>query len=398
MLNVNEEILLLLGHVRSSLSESISSLPMTRNQKKKIQDAILNKATDYQILEMVIGGIVTSNKSNIARELVLHETFTRRASRILLQAGVGKEFAEAIRNSLPLRFYKMSSRLSEAKEYLKGKKKIPYVSLQEASKIKTQTKQKLIKALISESRSVLDPLKEKELLGKAKMLLEADFVDPWLALSDPAAYTREVARLNAAKAAAKKPVAPGLSGEGPNTALDTIGEVPTDTALDTMGEVPSAASALMNKVGGAAQSAYNTAQGAAQSAYDTMRGLVDKAQGQLGPVQKWIETNPALAGGIGAAALAGTLLYAGTKIYRRFFSQAARACRGQRGKAFDACVRKYKSQAIQAEIKQLQSSARLCSKTRNPQKCNMEIQKKIAKLRAKLQKTMSESVQKNFRK
>jgi G:T/U-mismatch repair DNA glycosylase len=297
-INVNKEILLLLAHARSVLLESITSSPEARTKKKKLQDTILNKLTDYQILEMVVGGrVVTSKKSDIARELVLHEAFTRIVSGSLLEMGSDKELCEAIRNSLPLRFYKMSSRFNEAKEYLKGEKKIPYVSLQEAPKIKAKIKQKLVKALISESRSVLDPQKERELLAKAKMLLESD--------------------LN----------------------YDDLSSIATNQMVDD--------------------------------------------------IQGWAVMPIKMSIGFFLGWQLGRYL---RRLHEKHLSKAARECRGRKGTDLDACIKKYKIQSLQAQIRQVQSSARLCSKTTDPQKCNQEIQKKLAKLRAKLQKNISESV------
>jgi hypothetical protein len=327
-ININKEILLLLGYARSVLLESITSFPEARTKKKKLQDTILNKLTDYQILEMVVGGrVVTSKKSDIARELILHEAFTRIVSGSLLEMGSDKELCEAIRNSLPLRFYKMSSRFNEAKEYLKGEKKIPYVSLQEAPKIKTQIKQKLIKALISESRSVLDPLKEIELLAKAKMLLESDLNYDNLLQKNVALNEYDFF------------IPPDLSALQSNS-TEILDKLPSDLAR-----------------------------------VSTNQMVKDIEQSSLMPIRiaVWFFVGWQL----------GRLL---RQLHERYLSKAARECRGRRGAELTACIKKYKIQSLQAEIKQLQSASRMCFKTTNLQKCNSEIQKKILKRRIKLQK------------
>jgi len=380
--NVNKEILLLLAHARSVLLESITSFPEARTKKKKLQDTILNKLTDYQILEMVVGGrVVTSKKSDIARELVLHEAFTRIVSGSLLEMGSDKELCKAIRNSLPLCFYKMSSRFNEAKEYLKGKKKIPYVSLQEAPKIKAKIKQKLVKALISEARSVLDPLKEQELLAKAKMLLESDLnydnlLQKNVALNEydfliPPDYTPY----------------PELYGNplrnyhiqyGDDLIIPPVGENPNSFEyIPDLSELQSALQRHGTEILDKLPSDL--------AKVSTNQMVKDIEQSSLMPIRiaVWFFVGWQL----------GRLL---RQLHERYLSKAARECRGRKGTELDACIQKYKIQSLQAQIRQVQSSARLCSKTTNPQKCNQEIQKKIAKLRAKLQKNISESVQKKL--
>ena len=88
-------------------------------------------------------------------------------------------------------------------------------------------------------------------------------------------------------------------------------------------------------------------------------------------------------GGAAAAALA---IYAGAKIYKRFFSQAAKACAGQSGSAKSMCMNKYKKQAIMKQASAIQSASGTCAKSKNPGKCKAGVAAKVQALKAKAAK------------
>lgn len=89
---------------------------------------------------------------------------------------------------------------------------------------------------------------------------------------------------------------------------------------------------------------------------------------------------------LGGAALAALLIYGGTKIYKRFFSQAAKACKGKSGGEKTACMKQAKANAIKKQISDIKSGAAVCAKSKNPEACKAGVAKKIAKLQAKMQK------------
>ena len=88
----------------------------------------------------------------------------------------------------------------------------------------------------------------------------------------------------------------------------------------------------------------------------------------------------AVTGGAAGAALA---IYAGAKIYKRFFSQAAKACGGQSGAAKTQCMNKYKKQAIMKQAAAIQSASGTCAKSKNPEKCKAGVATKVQSLKAK---------------
>ncbi|MGD2071934.1 MAG: hypothetical protein PVG65_00385 [Candidatus Thorarchaeota archaeon] len=101
---------------------------------------------------------------------------------------------------------------------------------------------------------------------------------------------------------------------------------------------------------------------------------------KLGPLAKQAAI------GLGAAVLVSLAIFGSYKVYKRFFSKAAKACRGLSGKDKSACMKKHKRDARMNQIKDLKASASFCSKSKDPAKCKAGISKKVAKLQKKLSK------------
>lgn len=89
---------------------------------------------------------------------------------------------------------------------------------------------------------------------------------------------------------------------------------------------------------------------------------------------------------VGGAALAALALYASVKLYKRFMSKAAKSCAGQAGSAKTMCMKKHQHGAIAAQIKDLNGAMNACAKAKKPEKCKIPIQKKISNLQVKMQK------------
>jgi len=86
---------------------------------------------------------------------------------------------------------------------------------------------------------------------------------------------------------------------------------------------------------------------------------------------------------VGGAAMAALIGYAAVKTYKRFFSQAAKACAKLPTAGKTACMAKYKKQAIMKQAADLQKGASICSRVKNPEKCKAGVAKKLASLKAK---------------
>jgi len=90
------------------------------------------------------------------------------------------------------------------------------------------------------------------------------------------------------------------------------------------------------------------------------------------------------AGSIVATVYALAAIKAGFMAYKRFFSQAAKACAGRSGVEKTSCMNQFKTKALQAQIKVLQSAMGGCSKSKDPVKCKAKLQNKINKIKAKM--------------
>ena len=89
-------------------------------------------------------------------------------------------------------------------------------------------------------------------------------------------------------------------------------------------------------------------------------------------------------GGLAAATVAALIITVSYRIYKRFLSKAARACKNLGGEAKTSCMNKYKMQSKRTHIAQLQKGRSICSKSKKPGKCTASIDKKIRKLKVQL--------------
>ncbi len=106
------------------------------------------------------------------------------------------------------------------------------------------------------------------------------------------------------------------------------------------------------------------------------------AEKGIGAVNKFATTPVGKA--VGGLALAALLGYGAAKIYKNYFSAAAKQCSGAPDKA--ACMRKFKQDALRKQIAGLNSSMSACRNSSNPQKCTEGIKARIQKLNDQITK------------
>ena len=111
-----------------------------------------------------------------------------------------------------------------------------------------------------------------------------------------------------------------------------------------------------------------------------LRQIYQLAQGKDYPVGVSHGVQKALTG-VAVAAATATVAAA---TYKRFFSKAAKACKGKSGIDKTNCMVKFKKQAQLQKIKALESGLNACSKAKNPDICKGRIKPKIAKEKAKM--------------
>jgi hypothetical protein len=87
---------------------------------------------------------------------------------------------------------------------------------------------------------------------------------------------------------------------------------------------------------------------------------------------------------VGVTLLVGMGAFLSYKIYKRFLSKAARACKKLGSKEKTSCIVKYRINGYREQIKGLTAAKGLCNKTKKPKKCTSKIDLKIRKIKAKL--------------
>jgi len=92
---------------------------------------------------------------------------------------------------------------------------------------------------------------------------------------------------------------------------------------------------------------------------------------------------------VSASPLWIALVVAAFYAYKRFFSQAARACSGRSGIDKTVCMRKFKIAGCQAAIKMLEQGKSKCRGTKDPQKCIIKIDNKIARWQKRIERLQS---------
>jgi len=113
---------------------------------------------------------------------------------------------------------------------------------------------------------------------------------------------------------------------------------------------------------------------------ETWKGVADTMSGKTYDLGKF----HGAAGALAAAAAVAAAVVAGAKIYKRYLSKAAKACKDKGGTARTACIQKFKMDAQKAKIGAMQKGIAACSKTKDPSKCKASLQTKVAKEKAKL--------------
>lgn len=92
------------------------------------------------------------------------------------------------------------------------------------------------------------------------------------------------------------------------------------------------------------------------------------------------------AGKAGAVAIAAAAIFAGVKVYQRFMSSAARSCSGKSGGEKTSCMQKAKAGAIRGQISATQRGVSSCAQAKDPAKCKASVQARVQKLQGKLSK------------
>jgi hypothetical protein len=102
-----------------------------------------------------------------------------------------------------------------------------------------------------------------------------------------------------------------------------------------------------------------------------------------------IFSNPLFFKIIAVSVIVAALSVAAYKVYKHYFSKAAKACQGKSGAEKDRCMKLYRIAALTKARDVLKKQASNCSKSRDPQQCKSKIIAKVAKFDQKINKAKS---------
>jgi hypothetical protein len=401
--NLGDSVLFLLA-ARTALSNIVQESSL--KNKQDMVSFLNNEASDYQVMNLLLKGSLPEEKYNAFEEMMLYSEFkeSMMINKDFVTEITGEDIFDNVLNEVDS-LYMVTSTESPILEF------------------EMQTDDEMAKAvtLYSLSEAASKPILNKALKtakdywtkgdgGKAVGKTLKTAKDYWTKGDGTKVIAKGKKSLKTAKdyyepkvkgkLASMKAARAKLAADKGLRKMATADPAKLKSAAASTSQAhaqKAAASAAQQKAAGAklAQAAKSTtakastykptlahkAQLAAGKAGAAIKGAAAKAGAAT---SKFAATKAGMAtGGAAAAALA---IYAGYKIYKRFFSQAAKACGGQSGSAKTACMNKYKKQALMKQVAGIQSAAGACSKSKDPAKCKAAIATKVSALKAKASK------------
>jgi hypothetical protein len=111
--------------------------------------------------------------------------------------------------------------------------------------------------------------------------------------------------------------------------------------------------------------------------------LKQQATSGSNAVTSFVKAHPAEISGVLLAVLA---IYVSSKIYKRFFSKAAKSCSSYKGEKKTSCMKKFQLAGYKTQLIDLKRASTKCGMTKNPEKCVTAIQIKMDKINKKISK------------
>jgi len=359
--NIADSLLFLLS-ARDAIRDTVEFSSI--GNKEEVKNFITNEASDYQVMSLLINGELPKEKFNFIKEINL---FSELKSSIienhdLMVDLVGEKITENILFEVDSIYPEYSSARPIMEFLVASEGKVVFTEITPEAKIKAV--QSLTKKIAAQKVSY------------KKMF------DVWKKAS-PKMKTGIAARLTKQKGAID-----GLKKQIKTIQLTRVQKL-VGTAKGIAGTAVATGKKQAKQVGGAIAKGAKTAAGVAVKGAAAAAPLAAKVPGAA-VAGKALGVSTAVGGGavaMSALAVAALLTYAGVKAYKRFLSQAAKACKGKSGAEKTACMKAYKAKGIKAQIATIKSGMSKCAKTKNPEKCKKALATKIAGLQKKFAKT-----------
>ncbi len=333
-----KESLLFLLSMRETLCLLIneSKIPY----KKELKSFIINEASDYQIASLVVDGELPLNEFNYFNELVLFE-------RIRLEVKENKNFVcemfgADIFDDVVKKVDSISPKFSTRKPLLEVDDDNPY-SIQNMLK-------NAGKGPVKPSKYKIDP-KIKAMLDSAKKAVAKNYASSDL---KPKADISSTSKL------VKKVI------DKPKLSTKVISKV-------------------VNKPEGSTSDIVKKSVTLRAQITKSFNNLKQQASSATNATTSFVKAHPNEIAGVMLAILA---IYASVKIYKRFYSKAAKSCSSYKGLKKTTCMKKFQLSAYKAQLIDLKRAATQCGLTKNPEKCVKTIKNKMDKINKKISKAV----------
>jgi hypothetical protein len=113
--------------------------------------------------------------------------------------------------------------------------------------------------------------------------------------------------------------------------------------------------------------------------------LKQQATSATNAATSFVKAHPSEIAGVMLAVLA---IYASVKIYKRFYSKAAKSCSTYKGQKKTICMKKFQLTGYKAQLMDLKKAAAQCGLTKDPEKCVRTIKSKMDKINKKISKAV----------
>jgi hypothetical protein len=338
---------------RKVIYELIEESSFSRENLVSVRNFILNEASDYEIMSILLDGNLPLTKYDLVMESVCYNK---------LKKTYGAKF-----DFVPLSLYNLSSQPYVRRFIVENK----LFEQDETEKWKDKAEEEIKnRNLVKKLPNV--PIKQKELLDKKA----------------------EYSLLKYKESEAEKKIKTGKERDQDVSDIEKEKEEYSERAEETGEEIQDISQDISTQsVAGTAFSvAGSTAKSIAiSSIFRSIEGGIGKGIAFIRPMLSAFLASPA-GQLIGSAILVSIISFASYKTFKHIFMKAKVACEGFQGEEKDQCIMRYKIDALQAKVNDLKSGLPYCIDSEDPAKCSAKINSKINKTMEKIKKIKDKGI------
>lgn len=350
-INLGDSLLFMLS-CREALAGIVESSSIPTSERGRTKDFLFNEATDYQIMSLILKGELPKEKYNIYEETILHMELKEQV--LMLSEFLDSQFGEGISLNIITEIGPLYPNYSSSKP--------------------------IVEFLLSSKGKVISEGPAAEVGGAAEKVNRL-----WTAFKNTA-VGKDLAPGSAMRDSEVKKYFMGVLSKAKGNVDAAIQAVKDDANKGFLKSKFEKVNKMMSPsekrlAPAAPEGWWAKLQSQVRVKSSGAKNAMDSAIQQA---QQFSKDNPN-AKVVAGAALAALAIYGGYKTYKRFLSKSAKACSGNKGVERKVCIKKYQSQAIQAQISDLKAAAARCTASKDPGKCKATIGNKIQKLQSKAQ-------------